>query len=163
MTLRSRRAVGQGLRPLAARSSQRGTAVLLDTNVVIRAQLNRDLTVEGRAAIEAAQDNGGILVSVVSAWEIGLLARNRDSRTGRLFEPDVETWVANAMRAPGVRPALMSPDIALAAWRLPEPIHSDPADRLLIAVARALDVPLLTRDRAILDYAALGHVRAIAC
>lgn len=33
----------------------------------------------------------------------------------------------------------------------------------MIAIARELDVPLITRDRAILDYAAAGHVRAIAC
>lgn len=37
------------------------------------------------------------------------------------------------------------------------------ADRLLVAVARALDVPLVTRDREILAYAKAGHVKAIAC
>jgi PIN domain nuclease of toxin-antitoxin system len=36
-------------------------------------------------------------------------------------------------------------------------------DRLLIATARELKAPLVTRDRRILDYAAQGHVDAIAC
>jgi PIN domain nuclease of toxin-antitoxin system len=42
-------------------------------------------------------------------------------------------------------------------------VGHDPADRLLIATARDLGVPLVTRDRRILDYAAQGHVDAIAC
>ena len=53
--------------------------------------------------------------------------------------------------------------IALATAELPNPLHDDPADRLLIATARDLDVPLVTRDARILAYAAAGHVRAIAC
>ena len=67
------------------------------------------------------------------------------------------------MAAPGVRLAPVSASIALSAWRLPEPIHGDPADRLLIATARELNVKLVTRDRVVLDYATLGHVDAIAC
>lgn len=59
--------------------------------------------------------------------------------------------------------APMNHKIAFAAWNLPEPIHGNPADRLMIAIARELDVPLITRDRAILAYAAAGHVRAVAC
>ena len=46
---------------------------------------------------------------------------------------------------------------------LPDLAHRDPADRMLIATARRRDLILITRDRAILDYAAAGHVRAIAC
>ena len=46
---------------------------------------------------------------------------------------------------------------------LPDLAHRDPADRMLIATARAHDLTLITRDRAILAYAALGHVRAIEC
>jgi hypothetical protein len=34
---------------------------------------------------------------------------------------------------------------------------------LLVATARELDVPILTADRKILDYAASGHVQALAC
>ena len=46
---------------------------------------------------------------------------------------------------------------------LPELTHRDPTDRMLIATARAHDLTLITRDRAILAYAAAGHVRAVAC
>jgi PIN domain nuclease of toxin-antitoxin system len=55
------------------------------------------------------------------------------------------------------------PEVALSAAYLPGDFHRDPADRLLIATARELDVPLVTRDRRILDYAGQGHVDAIPC
>ncbi|MGJ3628601.1 PIN domain-containing protein [Sphingomonas sp. MMS24-JH45] len=37
----------------------------------------------------------------------------------------------------------------------------DPADRLIVATARALGCPLLTADEAILTHAAAGHLKAI--
>lgn len=46
---------------------------------------------------------------------------------------------------------------------LPALLHSVPADRMLIATARALGVLILTSDRKILAYADMGHVQAIAC
>jgi PIN domain nuclease of toxin-antitoxin system len=36
-------------------------------------------------------------------------------------------------------------------------------DRLLIATARHFDYTLVTNDRAILAYGALGHVKTLAC
>jgi PIN domain nuclease of toxin-antitoxin system len=39
----------------------------------------------------------------------------------------------------------------------------DPADRMVIATARALGLAVMTRDRAILGYAEAGHVQALAC
>lgn len=42
----------------------------------------------------------------------------------------------------------------------PAGVHGDPADRMIVAAAGRLDVPLLTVDRKILRYAAAGHLRA---
>lgn len=39
--------------------------------------------------------------------------------------------------------------------------HGDPADRLIVATARALDCPLVTADEKILAYAAAGHLKAV--
>jgi len=36
----------------------------------------------------------------------------------------------------------------------------DPADRFIVATARRLDAVLLTRDAAVLEYGAAGHVKA---
>ena len=46
---------------------------------------------------------------------------------------------------------------------LPQPIHNDPTDRILIATAREHDLTIITRDQAILAYGAAGHVRTLAC
>jgi PIN domain nuclease of toxin-antitoxin system len=42
--------------------------------------------------------------------------------------------------------------VAVAATRLPEPFHADPADRFLVAQARELAVPLLSADNKIRAY-----------
>lgn len=64
---------------------------------------------------------------------------------------------------PGVRLTPLTPEIAIESSFLPPPLHSDPADRLLIATARILGVPIVTRDRPSLAYARAGHVRAVSC
>ena len=46
---------------------------------------------------------------------------------------------------------------------LPQPIHNDPTDGILIATAREHDLTIITRDQAILAYGAAGHVRTLAC
>ena len=116
---------------------------------------------EATAALVEANDSR-LLVSPVSAWEIGLLARP-GRRQVIDFAPDPLTWFRTFVDRSRAGLAPFSIEIAIAASRLPEPLHGDPADRLLIATARSLDAVLVTRDKAILDYAALGHVRAIAC
>ena len=138
-------------------------AVLLDTNAVIRTQLDLPIRPEAAIAVDRAAKVGSLWVSVISAWEIAMLSRNDESRTGRLFAGDAEAWFERVLGAPGVRLATVGHKVAMASCLLPDLDHRDPADRLLIAQARDMDLTLVTRDRAILDYAAQGHVRAIAC
>ena len=45
------------------------------------------------------------------------------------------------------------------AWSLLEPIHRDPADRILIASSRIYRMPLITTDSLILGY---PHVEALS-
>jgi PIN domain nuclease of toxin-antitoxin system len=47
--------------------------------------------------------------------------------------------------------------------RLPSQLHDDPVDRILVATARIEGLTLVTRDRALLDYATQGHLRALPC
>ena len=77
--------------------------------------------------------------------------------------PTPQAWLADLLARPGVRVAPLDSEVALSASYLPGQLHPDPADRLLIATARELDVPLVTRDQRILAYAAQGHLQAIAC
>ena len=59
--------------------------------------------------------------------------------------------------------AELSPQILASSSFLPGQPPSDPADRVLIATARAMDLTLITRDQAILDYGHEGWVRTLAC
>lgn len=143
--------------------SQAG-GVLLDTCAIIWLFGGEPLAPEAEKTIVDAGLAGGIHVSPASAWEIGMLARPRGAlNLAVAFLPDAKTWFGKVVSRPGVRLAALTPEIAIDSSHLPEPLHADPADRLLIATARYLAVPIVTRDRRILDYAAAGHVQATPC
>ena len=135
------------------------TALLLDTCTIMFIAENQAIRPLARQQVTAASNGDGVLVSPVSAWEIGLLAAKR----GFVFYPDPKAWFQGFVVSPGVRVVPLTPEIAVDSSFLPPPLHTDPADRLLIATARALQVPLMTRDRRILSYARAGFVEAIPC
>jgi PIN domain nuclease of toxin-antitoxin system len=133
--------------------------LLLDTHVWI--WLNEGMPripLPMRRQIEQAGARGRVLVSVMSVWEVSLLHAKRRLSLGRALR----TWVHQAL-APPIMVADLTPQIAVECHHLPAWPHSDPADRVLVATARQEGMTLVTRDRTILDYAARGHVRALAC
>jgi PIN domain nuclease of toxin-antitoxin system len=140
------------------------TSVLLDTCAIIWLANGDRLRQSATDAIVAAGLSGGIFVSPVSAWEVGLLSRTGGQHRPALqFLPNPKTWFARVMAGPGVRPAPLTPDIAIDASHLPGEVHGDPADQMILATARHLGMPVVTRDARILAYARHGHVAAIRC
>ncbi|HEX2478173.1 MAG TPA: type II toxin-antitoxin system VapC family toxin [Geminicoccaceae bacterium] len=135
--------------------------VLLDTCAAIWLFEQEPLSQVSLAAIRTAAVSFEVFVSPVSAWEVGLLARR--GQRALSFQPSAQAWFDDLLALPGVRLIALTHRAAIAASSLPGHFHRDPADRLLIATARELKVPLVTRDRRILDYAGQGHVDAIAC
>ncbi|WP_425105777.1 type II toxin-antitoxin system VapC family toxin [Ancylobacter sp.] len=132
--------------------------ILLDTHVLIWA-LDDDARLGGqaRAAIDEAGQASGVFVSAITPWEIAMLVHK-----GRLaLADDVGAWLETVLALPALRLAALEPAIAVDSVRLPGTLHADPADRLIIATARHLGFPLLTADRAILDYGNAGHVHVI--
>jgi PIN domain nuclease of toxin-antitoxin system len=137
--------------------------ILLDTHVLIwwangdRLRLSATALAAIDGAIENADqpgDSPGLLVSAISCWEVAMLV-NR----GRLaLSLDVERWLALLASHPAVRLLPLDPAVAVAATRLPEPFHADPADRFLVAQARELGIPLLSADNKIRSY---GAVRSL--
>jgi PIN domain nuclease of toxin-antitoxin system len=82
---------------------------------------------------------------------------------GRLrFDISCEEWVEHAFGLPGLSLMPLTPSICVRSSRLPGVFHGDSADRLTADTARELGAVLLTRDQPILDYAALGHLSALA-
>lgn len=116
-----------------------------------------------QGAVQAIEDvigaGGWVQVSPVTAWEIGLMARKGRFRSS--LSP--QRWFERLSNLPGIAICGLSPEILLASSFLPGEIHGDPADRMMAATARELGFTLLTRDRALLDYAAEGHLAALAC
>jgi PIN domain nuclease of toxin-antitoxin system len=95
-------------------------SVLLDTCAVIWLANGDRLRPQAADATVAAGLSGGILVSPVSAWEVGLLARPRGgNHAPPQFLPDPKAWFARVMAGPGIRPAPFTPDIAIDASHLP--------------------------------------------
>lgn len=72
-------------------------------------------------------------------------------------------WFEDFVAASKVAVREATPAVLVAASYLPEPLHNDPMDRIIIATAREHDLTIITRDRAILSYGAAGYVRTLAC
>ena len=133
--------------------------LLLDTHAILWLDNGDPLSAAAHEAIRRAAPAGGVLVSPVSAWEFGLLVGK--GRIALDLEPIA--WFQRFLRVAGIRLTPLTVEVAAGCCVLPEPFHGDPADRMLVATARACDVPLVTRDRRILDYATSGAISAIPC
>jgi PIN domain nuclease of toxin-antitoxin system len=134
-------------------------SIFLDTCAIIFLVTGEKMARHANATLARAAAVDGIGVSPVSAWEIGMLSAKR--RVG--FEPDPKTWFQRFVSRPGIDLVPLTAETMIDSWLLPDWPHGDPADRILVAAARTLAVPIVTRDKRILDYAAAGHVKAIAC
>lgn len=136
------------------------TRLLLDTCAIIWIADDEPIRPDARSALREAWRAGtGVSVSPISAWELGLLAAK-----GKLVATQSGAAIfGDVLATPGVKVEALTPTLLIDASFLPGKLHRDPADRILITTARALDLTLVTRDEAILDYAAQGYVRAIEC
>jgi len=132
--------------------------ILADTHVVVWAvEENRRLGPNARRLLIEAAAVDALFISVVSCWEIAMLAER-----GKLaLSLEVSLWIERNLNRPGVRWAQLEPAISVDSVRLPGSFHNDPADRWLVATARHFGLPLLTADRAILAYSAQGHVATV--
>jgi PIN domain nuclease of toxin-antitoxin system len=122
--------------------------------------LNDDrLSETALAALEQAEAvKDGIAISPISAWEIGQLVAK-----GRLrIATDPLIWFQKPLQR-GAMLAPMPPEVLVGASFLPPSGLRDPADRIIAATARTYGYRLMTRDRPLLDFAAEGHMQAIAC
>jgi PIN domain nuclease of toxin-antitoxin system len=94
---------------------------------------------------------------VISVWEVALKVSQRklDLQEGA----NIYTWFADAREEPGISLEPITSEDAIEAWNLPGQFHKDPADRLIVALARRLNCELVTVDERIVAY---PHVRSIS-
>jgi PIN domain nuclease of toxin-antitoxin system len=132
---------------------------LLDTCALLWLLEEAELDSDAREQIDAAARDSNLWVLPISAWEVGVL-----SAQGKLvLSMPVETWFEQILELPGVGLAELRPGIFIDSTSLPGDAPGDIADRLMVAAARAYGLTLVTRDKALLDYAAQGYIQAIAC
>jgi len=134
--------------------------VLLDTHVWIWLVNDEPRQLGARTRRQLAKATGyrAASVSTASAFEIAAL-----HTAGRLLlSQPVERWIANSIERAGFKVIDIERGIAIDAGMIPATALPDPFDRCLVATAREYAVPLVTRDRRILDYAKhTGMVRVI--
>lgn len=112
---------------------------------------------EALRTLDKTASRGRLLVPAVSVWEVAMLA----ARGRIVLDTPTKAWVASALAVPGVGLEPLTPEIAVEAYELPGRFHGDPADRMIVATARVRNATLVTRDRRIVDYGALGHVNVL--
>ena len=126
--------------------------ILLDTHIWIWwVNESADLSAEHQKIIDEHQENG-LGVSIISCWEVAKLVER-----GRLkLTLPVEEWLSEALNYPGIQLLDLTPKIAVESTQLPGDFHRDPADQMIVATARILNVALVSADGEIRDY---PHVR----
>ncbi|MFK0571994.1 type II toxin-antitoxin system VapC family toxin [Endozoicomonas sp.] len=130
--------------------------IVLDTHILIWWLSGCDLLSSAALdAIEKEQENnGGLIVSTISSWEIAMLVAK-----GRLkLSMDLDSWLALAGQVDSLYFEPLSNKVAIESTRLPGEFHKDPADRIIVAQSRALSAPLITADEKILAY---QHVKTL--
>ena len=129
--------------------------IVLDTHAWIWfASKPEALSKRARKAVDAAVKEKNVLVSSISVWEVALLVKNKRLK----LSMDVLDWIAKSENLPFIQFIPVSNSIAVKSVNLPQPLHQDPADRIIIATALSIGAPLVTKDKKI---AAYSHVKTI--
>ena len=129
--------------------------IILDTHVWLW-WLHEPEQLSNAAAerITEEEKHSGVRVSTISVWEIAVKVQ-----IGKLVLPlEIQSWFAAARSYPGLVIEPLDPQDAIESTRLPGSFHKDPADRIIVSIARRYGVPLVTCDQKILNY---KHVQTL--
>lgn len=122
------------------------TRYLLDTHVWLWLQTTPERLGDEVVDLLADRTNT-LLLSSASSWEIAI-----KYRLGKLPLPEPPAaYVPDRMRLSGVIPLPVEHSHALRIGDLPDH-HSDPFDRLLVAQAQELAIPIVTADHQLSAY-----------
>ena len=121
--------------------------MLLDTHVLIWLYLEPGKIGKGASErIEEALKKGRLSSSAISFWETAMLLKRRRVS----FDVPVTVWRSKWLSA-GLTEIPVTGEVCIVASDL-EGLHSDPADRIIIATALLTGVALATADERILAW-----------
>ena len=129
--------------------------IVLDTHVWLWWLHDPDqLSKAAAELIQKEKQLQGLIVSVISVWEVAVKVQ-----IGKLVLPlDIGTWFSAAQSYPGLTIKPLQPDVTIESTRLPGDFHKDPADRIIVALARRYGLHLVTCDSKLLNY---EHVQTV--
>lgn len=130
--------------------------IVLDTHILIW-WINENtarLSTTAADAVETGLRDGGVCASAISAWEIAMLVKKDKLE----LSVGIMDWLALAGQVDGFHFIPIDNRIAVQSQSLPDDFHPDPADRIIVALARQLGAPLVTADRKIRNY---PHVHTV--
>jgi len=104
-----------------------------------------------RDRIDAEDD---VRICAISLLEIATAV----SLNRLVLRPSVEQWLEIAQAVASVRIEPLTASLCLASVNLPDGLHRDPADRLIVALTRQRNAQLCTADAKLLTY---PHVTCI--
>ncbi|MBU0978646.1 MAG: type II toxin-antitoxin system VapC family toxin [Patescibacteria group bacterium] len=121
--------------------------ILLDTHALIWwVDGSEKLSKKAKKAISDSIKNGQICISSMTIWEVAVL-----SKKGKInFDIDFQKWLQKVTSLSMVKIIDVDMQIAHQSVFLPNYLHSDPIDRIIIATAQILKIPLVTADRRII-------------
>jgi PIN domain nuclease of toxin-antitoxin system len=122
--------------------------MLLDTHVLLWYVAKSDTLKTAFLTILNNAPEGNILISPMTIWEVSMLLERKRIE----LEMDVGEWAERVFSHPSVSQAPFTPEIAILSNRLPNGIHGDPVDRILVATSHLSHSVLVTADTKILEY-----------
>jgi PIN domain nuclease of toxin-antitoxin system len=120
--------------------------ILLDTHIWIWwVTGQKDLPETEREVLNRTAEDDLPCISAISLWECQMLHAR-----GRLhLEMPLDSWLFQAASPDTVDVLPLNVAVIVALDQLPRSFHGDPADRIIVATARAANLPLATHDRKI--------------
>jgi PIN domain nuclease of toxin-antitoxin system len=129
--------------------------IVLDTHAWVWFLSNPELlSKKAKRYVDAAVKEKAIMISSISVWEVALLV----ARKRLILTLELSDWIAKSEMLPFFKFIPVDNSVAIKSVNLPQPLHRDPADRIIIATAISLGAPIVTKDEKILNY---PHVQTI--
>ena len=122
--------------------------VLADSHAIVwQSQRSSQLSDDAANALLGAEETDGVVVSVASLIDLWYVTQT----TKRVSDADLTHLRKQITSSPELSLHPIDEDVVDATTSIPRDVLGDPWDRFIVATAKVLEVPLVTRDAAIRD------------